>query len=573
MDALRPTIMGTRHMVSAGHYLAAHAGFEVLEAGGNAIDAGVATAIAIGVLQPDKVNCGGVAPAMIWLAERREMVTIDGLGVWPQAVTPEYFREHHGGRIPPGPVRSVVPAAPDAWLTALERFGTMSFGEVAAAAIRYARDGYPVHAQMAAYLEDRRPALERWPSSCAVFYPHGRALKPGEIFVQRDLARTLQHLADEEAAAAARGGRAAGLQAARDAFYRGEIARCIAEFHAASGGLLTREDLASFRVRLEAPVRARFGDYEVYACGPWCQGPVLPMTLNLLAGRDLVALGHNSTEYIHLLTQALSLAFSDRHHWFGDPRHVDVPIAGLLSRDYAAQRARLIRMERAYSAMPPPGDARGDGRPPSAPVPPPEPEGTLPGGDTSYACVVDRHGNAYSVTPSDGCEGAPIVPGLGLIVSPRGSQSWTDPRHPSCADAGKRPRLTPSPAIVLRGDRLFMPFGTPGGDVQPQAMLQVFLNIVVFGMDVQQALEAPRFSTYNFPGSFEPHPYLPGLVALEARVSGAVGAALARLGHRVHWWEDWTWLAGAACAIVVDPESGVLRGGADPRRPAYCLGW
>jgi gamma-glutamyltranspeptidase/glutathione hydrolase len=203
MDALRPTIMGTRHMVSAGHYLAAHAGFEVLEAGGNAIDAGVATAIAIGVLQPDKVNCGGVAPAMIWLAERCEMVTIDGLGVWPQAVTPEYFQTRHGGRIPPGPVRSVVPAAPDAWLTALERFGTMSFGAVAAAAIRYARDGYPVHAQLAAYLEDRRPALERWPSSSAVFYPHGRALKTGEIFVQRDLARTLQHLADEEAAAAA----------------------------------------------------------------------------------------------------------------------------------------------------------------------------------------------------------------------------------------------------------------------------------------------------------------------------------------------------------------------------------
>ncbi|MBC7779664.1 MAG: gamma-glutamyltransferase [Proteobacteria bacterium] len=576
MQTMRPPIMGTRHVVSAGHYLAAHAAFEILEGGGNAIDAGVAAGIALGVTQTEKVNFGGVAPIIIFRAETRELISIDGLGVWPRAITPDFFMKHHGGKIPATVLRSIVPAAPDAWLTALELHGTMSFGEVAAASIRLARDGFPMHALMSEFLKENESSYQRYPSSYPVFFPGGRAPEPGEVFRQTDLGRTLQYMADEERAAASKvksGGRGAGLQAARDAFYKGDIARAIVKFHAENGGLMSAEDLAEFRVRIEPTVSTTYAGVEVHACGPWCQGPVMPMTLNLLKGFDLKAMGHNSTPYIHRITEALKLAFSDRHHFFGDPRFVDVPIADLMSQAYADERARMIRADVAWPEMPPPGDPRNEGDARLAPMPIPEPADKSPLGDTSYACVVDRHGNAFSVTPSDGSNNSPLIPGLGIVCSGRGTQSWADPRYRASVAPGVRPRLTPNPALALKDGKVFMPLGTPGGDVQCQAMVQVFLNVVLFGMDPQAAIEAPRFSTYSFPGSFEPHPYFPGQLALEGRIDRAVGTALDGLGHQTFWWDDYTWLAGAPCAIVVDPVTGVRSAGADPRRPAYALGW
>src|SRR2546421_10156528 len=227
MKAFRPSITGTRHMISAGHHGAAHAGFCILEAGGNAVDAGVAAGICLGVLQTDIVNFAGVAPIMLWLAERREVITIDGLGVWPRAARLEVFHEKYGGRMPPGLLRAVVPAAPDAWITALERYGTMSFGDVAQAAIRYARDGFPMHALMADYIADNEEAYRRWPSNAAVYLPRGKPPAVNDLFVQEDLGRTLQYMADEERAHARRG-RGAGLDAARAAVYRGDIGRAIA---------------------------------------------------------------------------------------------------------------------------------------------------------------------------------------------------------------------------------------------------------------------------------------------------------------------------------------------------------
>ncbi len=576
MSTMRPPIMGTRHMVSAGHYLAAHAGFQILEAGGNAIDAGVAAGIALGVTQTEKVNFGGVAPIIIYRAETRELISIAGLGTWPARITPDFFMKHHGGKIPATVLRSIVPAAPDAWLTALELHGTMSFGEVAAASIRLAREGFPMHALMSEFLKENEASYKRYPSSYPVFFPNGRAPEPGEVFVQADLARTLQYMADEERAGAARAktnGRVAGIAAARDAFYKGDIARAIVKFHAEEGGLISAEDLAGFRVRIEPTVSTTFAGIDVYACGPWCQGPVVPMTLNLLKGHDLTALGHNSAQYIHRITEALKLAFSDRHHFFGDPRFVDVPIAELMSQAYSDARAKLIRTDRAWPEMPPPGDPRNQGDARLAPMPVPEPADKTPLGDTSYACVVDRHGNAFSVTPSDGSNKSPLVPGLGIVCSGRGTQSWADPRYRASVAPGVRPRLTPNPMLAMKDGKVFMPLGTPGGDVQCQAMVQVFLNVVLFGMDPQAAIEAPRFSSYSFPGSFEPHAYFPGQLALEGRIDAAVGAELDRLGHKTFWWDDYTWLAGAPCAIVVDPVTGVLSAGADPRRPAYALGW
>jgi gamma-glutamyltranspeptidase/glutathione hydrolase len=567
MTSHRPTIAATRHAIAAGHYLAATAGFQVLEAGGNAIDAGCAAGIALGVVQSDLVNCAGVAPIMVYLAETQEVVTIAGLGTWPKALDPELFMRRHDGRIPRGVLRTVVPAAPDAWITALRRWGTMPFGEVAAGAIRLARDGFPMYPLMAESLKRHEAEHREWPSSAAIYLPGGRLPQAGELFRQTDLAASLQYMADEEWAAAPRG-REAGLAAARDAFYRGDIAKKIVAFMRDEGGLLSAEDLASYQSPVGPPERRRFGDLEVFTCGAWCQGPVLLQTLALLEGSDFEGLGHNSADYIHRLAEALKLAFADREAYYGDPVQIEVPLATLISEEYAAERRQLIRADRAWPEMPPPGDLGRQARHFRASPGDPNPEP-----DTSYVCVADRFGNLFSATPSDGSYGSPVVPGIGLIPSNRGSQSRPDPRHPSGVAPGKRPRLTPNPALAIKGRDQFLPFGTPGGDVQTQAMLQVLLNLFVFGHDVQSAIEAPRFASYSYPSSFAPYDYYPGRLNVEGRIPEPVVAELKRRGHKIHRWPDWVWLAGAVCAIRVDKTRGVLEAGADPRRAAYALGW
>jgi len=571
--AHRPTIMGTRHMVAACQYLAAEAGFKILEAGGNAIDAGVATGIALGVVQPEYVNFAGVAPIIIYSAADDRVFTIPGLGTWPKAIARDHFKKHHAGKIPQGILRTIVPAAPDAWITALERFGTMSFGEVAQSAISYARDGFPVYPLMSEIITEHEAEYRMFPSNVALYLPQGRPPRTGEVFVQKALAATIQYMVDQENAARQRG-RAAGLAAARDAFYRGDIAQAIVKFQKENGGLLSADDLANYRSGFDAPVATSFGDIRLYACGPWCQGPSLLQALNLLDGAELRKLGQNSTGYLHRLTEAVKLAFADREVYFGDPRVIDVPMEQLLSRDYARERRAMIRPDRAWPEMPPAGDPRKLAAASARAGAPLMPENAFsaPELDTSHVSVIDRHGNVFAATPSDGSYNAPVVPELGIIPSPRGSQSWADPDHPSGVAPGKRPRLTPSPAIAIEPGKMKMPFGTPGGDVQTQAMLQVFLNIQLFGMDVQDAVEAPRGASYSYPGSFEPHAYHPGLLNLESRIDRATGEALGRLGHKIEWWPDWTWLAGAVCTVVADLETGVLKGGADPRRPSYALG-
>jgi gamma-glutamyltranspeptidase/glutathione hydrolase len=314
--------------------------------------------------------------------------------------------------------------------------------------------------------------------------------------------------------------------------------------------------------------------------------------LRLLEGLDLAALGHNSPAYVHLVTEAMKLAFADRERYYGDPRHVAVPGETLLSTGYAARRRELIRPDRAWPELPPPGAIPGfDGagllqggrsgagpgagepeRHPAAASPEAGAEPALPG-DTSYVCVVDGRGNVFSATPSDVSWEGPVIPGTGFCPSSRGSQSWAVPGHASALAPGKRPRLTPNPALALRRGRWVMPFGAPGGDLQPQGMLQVFLNHVVFGMPIQEAVEAPRFVTHSFPGSFEPHESFPGRLDLEEPLGRATGEALAGLGHRVQWLPPLSIRVAGVCAIVWDQEHGVLWGGADPRRAARAMGW
>ncbi|MHB8529114.1 MAG: gamma-glutamyltransferase family protein [Caulobacteraceae bacterium] len=552
LESFRPTITGSRHVVAAGHWLAAQAAFEILVSGGNAIDAGVAAGLALGVVQSEMVNIAGVAPIILYLAERHEVVTISGLGCWPRALDPQLFLRDHGGRIPEGLLRTVVPAAPDAWITALLRYGTMSFGEVAAAAIGLARDGFVMYPLMAQLIAAYADGYRRWESSAAVYLPLGAAPQVGEIFIQKDLAATLRYMADCEAAGAARG-REAGLMAARQAFYAGDIGRSIVAFHEANGGLLAMEDLAAFHVGVEPPVEASFAGSSIYACGPWCQGPALLQMLKMLSGTDLAALGHNSPAYLHRLVETVKLAFADRHAFFGDPRFVDVPLARLLDPGYCAGRAAEIDPGLAFPDMP---AADAD---------------SAPSLDTSCVAVIDKAGNAFSATPSDVSFDTPVIPGTGLCPSSRGSQSWADPTLPSGVAPGKRPRLTPAPFLALGADGRLAAFGTPGGDVQLQALLQAWLNLEVFAMTPQAAVEAPRFASFSFPDSFEPHMNFPGRLNLEARVSRETAVALAALGHDVASWPDFSWRAGAVCLARRRP-GGVLEAAADPRRPAYALG-
>ena len=329
-------IIGTRHMVSSANYLAAQVGFEILEAGGNAIDAGVAGGIALGVLQCEYVHFAGVAPIMIHLAATGETVSISGLGPWPKLASAAWFREHQGGRILSNIKRTVVPAAPDAWITALERYGTMSFADVAAAAIRFGREGFGFQSISHEVMSEAADTIRRYPQNAAIYLPNGDVPQPGTRFFQTDLANSIQYMADEEAAAARKGGRAAGLTAARDAFYRGDIAQKIVAYHKANDGWLREDDLSEFRVDVETPLSVRFGDTTVFGCRPWCQGPVLLQTLKILETIDLRSLGHNTPAYIHTLVEALKLAFADRHAYYGDPKFVDVPIDALLSDAYAA---------------------------------------------------------------------------------------------------------------------------------------------------------------------------------------------------------------------------------------------
>ncbi len=572
--AQRPALRGTRHMASAGHYGAAHAAFAVLEAGGNAVDAAVAGGIALGVLQPDIVNVAGVAPIMIRMADG-EVWTIAGLGGWPRGMDPEYFTRECGGAIPEGLLRTVIPAAPDAWITALARFGTMPFAEVVQAAIRFA-EGFPVYPLLANTIADYAGKYARWPSNAAIYLPGGKPPKLGEIFVQSDLAKTLRYMADEESAALARGGdRLAGLEAARDAFYRGDIAQAILRYHREEGGWLSAEDLSEYRSPVERAVSVRFAGADVYTCGPWCQGPLLGQALNMLDPAALRAAGHNSVDYMHRIIEVLKLAFADREAFYGDPALVDVPLAGLLDAGYGAARAALIDPLRAWPDMPPAGQPQGGAAAGlgagGAPLLTEAPSG--PPRDTSYISVVDRWGNSVSATPSDVSSDTPVIPGTGLCPSSRGSQSFTVPGHPSRAAPGKRPRLTPNPAMAVMPGQFVLPFGSPGGDVQSQAMLQVLLNILLFGMDPQDAVEHPRFATYSFPDSFEPHTYSPGRLCLEGLMDRRAGDALAARGHHVTWWPDRIWRAGAICAIQADQRSGILTAGADPRRASYAVGW
>ncbi|MEC8986992.1 MAG: gamma-glutamyltransferase, partial [Chloroflexota bacterium] len=463
-----------------------------------------------------------------------------------------------------------------AWLTALAEYGTMSLQQVLQPARELAQDGFPISNTAASLLQKLSATVDKdaaeWKSTFDLFAPEGKILEEGEILKQPDLARTFKRLIEAEQGAENKG-RKEAIMAARDLFYKGDIAKEIVDYSDSLGGLLSLSDMAEFHVEIENPTTANYKDYEILTCGPWSQGPVTAQVLQILENDDISAIPQNTPDYIHLLSQAFNLAFADRHEFYGDPDFIEVPIAGLLSKEYTKAQRNRISMQNAFTEMPDPGNPWiYEGKNGQNTLKHPDINRDRLEQDTSYTCVVDKWGNSFSATPSDAVFGSPIVPNLGLMISSRGTQSWLDPNHPSSVAPWKRPRLTPNPAMAFKNGRLFMPFGTPGGDAQCPAMVQTFLNVVEFGMNPQAAIEAPRFVPWNFPNSFWPHAYHPGLIHLEGRISREVGQNLSIRGHKVEFIDDWSPSTGAMSCILVDQQNGSLSAGADPRRDAYAIG-
>ena len=568
-----PVARGHHYVVSTGHELATLAAFEALENGGNAIDAGVAAILTLGVVYSDQVSVAGVAPMIMRLAETGEVVTIAGVGGWPRALDADAFIERHGGAIPLGVRRTVVPAAPDACIQALERWGTMTFRDVGARAVRYASQGFPRHPVMLDYVRSHADDYRHWPENVAIWMPGGAVPAPGERLIQADLGRTLQFLCDEERAAG--DDRMAGLAAVRRAFYRGDIASQVLAHQKENDGLLAADDLASFRCQIVPSVSRRFRwggeEVEVHTCGAWCQGPFLLEAISVAEAAGVSEHEYGTDAYLHTIAEALKLTLADREGYLGDPDFVDVPVDTLIGDAHAAERSKAIDPARASPGMPQPGNIRGHEAyvPPvatcEAPLKPPP--------DTSIVCVIDADGNGLCSTPSDTSWDTPVVPGTGLAVSSRGAQSWAVRGHPSCLAPGKRPRLTPNPCFALSPGRWIMPFGTPGGDTQIQANLQTLLGHLVFGLGLQDAVEAPRLVTHSHPDSFAPHAARPGLVTLEGRIDEATSDALAARGHRIERLDDWSHWTGGVCAVRKDLETGEIEGAADPRRMSRALGW
>lgn len=583
-ERTRPYVMGTRGVVVSGHHKASDAGLDVLKSGGNAVDAGVATVFAQAVTEFDRFGLGGEVPILIYSADKGRVVAVNGQGQAPRKATIEWFRANGLQAIPgdcflPAPVPAVVGSL----ILALEEFGTMTLEQVLAPAIRLADEGFAV---FPSYRDNLGRVADRmrsqWPSSAEVFLPGGELPDVGAVLLQKDLARTLQRLVDAERAASGEG-RAAGLRAAHDLFYRGEIAAEIVEFQKGfrctdangftSAGLLETDDFAAFRPAVEEPARTSYRGVEVYKVGFWSQGPVLLQSLNILEGYDVQGLGHNSAEYIHLIAEAMKLAFADREWYYADPDFVGVPERGLLSKGYAAERRGLIDLEKPSLQLRPGNPYPFQGETLAhAPIPETVPFRPDPPGTTGTR-VADAAGNVFSATPSGGWfTASPIMEGLGFVLGTRGQSFFLEEGRSNSLQPGKRPRTTLTPTLAMKDGKPFMAWGTPGGDAQDQVNLQFLLNVLEFGMDIQLALDAPLVQILDFPPSFFPRSTNPGAMRVESRMPPETVRRLEAMGHRVLPAGDWS--IGDATAVMVDAEHGVLYGAAGPRRDkSYALAW
>ena len=575
----RPVIMGTNGVVTAGHYLAAAAGFRILERGGNAIDAGVAAGFVESVVEPRSNGIGGEVPILLYSAAEGRPFAINGQGCAPKAATIEWFKANKIDIIPPdGFLPATVPAAFGSWATALMRFGTMRLKDVLEPAIEMSEEGFAMFPKFREEMEWMAPRfIEEWPTTEKIYLPNGRIPEVGEKIKNTDWANTFKKVVDAETKASA-AGRAKAIREAIDFYYKGEIAEKIVEFSGktpvkdVSGephtGLLTMDDFCSYRTKVEEPVSTNYRNYQVYKCNTWSQGPVFLQQLNLLEGYDLAHTGHSSPQHIHTVIEASKLAFADREKYYGDPDFVSVPLDMLLSKDYAEERRNLIDPRKASVELRP-GDA-----PPTVPIASVESDlsTSVHINDTTHLDVIDKEGNMMAATPSGGwIPSSPVVQGLGFPLGTRAQIFYLDSKHANALVPRKRPRTTLTPSLVLKDKKPFIVFGTPGGDKQDQWTLQFFLNFVDFGMNLQEAIDAPNFHSDHFPSSFYPHDAHPGHMTVEGRIGEDICSALSDMGHIVKVSDHWE--NGLVMAVKLDNDSGVISGVASPRHQmAYAMG-
>lgn len=539
--------------VATGHPLGTQAAERILRAGGNAIDAGVAAGLTLGVVQPDLVSVAGVAPIIMYDAATGAVTTQDGIGGWPAAADVDWMHHDHGDHVPEGLLRTVIPAAPASWIKALSDHGTMTFADIAQEARSAARDGFEVYPLLADFIAARRDKYARFPSTAAIFLPGGEPPRAGDIFVQPDLAWTLDQMVAAETACS--GDRRAGLAAARAAFYEGPVAQKITAFHAANGGLLTAADLAGYAVRSEPSLPVTFRDAQVHCCGAWCQGISMAQTLAMIEAAGPEAAYRDGRLDLHFLLEVLKRVFADREAHVTDPDYMEIPPEALLDPAFLARR--LASIGPTSDPLPAPGPALQTDDDSEAPF-------RVGCADTTHVSVIDSAGNIFSATPSDPSYDTVVIPGTGLSVSSRGSQSRSIPGHLNALAPGKRPRLTPNPVLALKDGKPWLALGTPGGDVQVQAMIQVLLHLLDGGLSAKEAVRAPRVATYAFPGSFAPHSVHPNRVLYEADLDPAQVADLQARGHDLEAWPETTWMAGGICLAMRD-DSGATAV-ADPRR-------
>ena len=534
-SAFRPSVMGRNGMVTSGHVLASQAGIQTMMAGGNAVDAAIATAAALGVVEPAGSGVGGDGFIFIYWAETGQVVAVNATGPAPCAATRETYLKNGG--IPMKGMRSVsVPGLVDGWLLAHERYGELKLEDVFAPAISLCEDGFPVSHRLAGGLRGANAAFAAEPDARAVFTNDGNPIPAGELLANPNLGTTLRKIAKD----------------GRAVFYEGEIAKTIDEFSRAYNGLLTAEDLANYHAHWADPIHVSYRGYEVYEMPPNSSGHILLQELNIVELFDLQTLGCNTAESVHLMVEAKKLAFADREKYMADPNWVDIPIEGMLSKSYAAEQAKRIDFEQAAVDVPAGGPEAHE--------------------DTTCFCTADHAGNLVCVLQSiqSGFGSGLIAGDTGILLNNRMTYWHLEEEHPNCLMPGKRVRHTMNPVIVTKDGKPVLACGTPGADTQVQTNLQLVTHVLDFGMTPQEAVSAPRWRSLQNPmESTIPHTCSNNL-QLENRFPSDTKEGLDRKGHELQIVGDWGG-PGSAQMIKVHPESGALIGGSDPRTDGYTV--
>lgn len=536
--ASRSEVIAPHAMAATSQPLATQAALDVLKKGGSAVDAAIAANAVLGLVEPTGNGIGGDLFAIVWDAETEKLYGLNASGRSPRSLTLEYFKEQGLESIPPhGPLPVSVPGTVDGWFELHDRFGKLPMNEVLAPAIGYAREGFPVSELISYYWQLSVPVLSRFPGFEETFTKDGRAPEKGEMWTNPALANTLERLAKE----------------GRDVFYEGDIARTIADYIEAQGGFLSYEDLAAHDSEWVDPVSTTYRGYELWELPPNGQGIAALQILNILEGYDLASMGHDSPEYVHRFVEAKKLVFEDRARYYADPDFADVPVERLISKEYAAERRKLIDPDRAARRVEAGGAA-------------------LEEGDTIYLTTADEDGNMVSLIQSNyrGMGSGMTPPGLGFILQDRGELFSLEEGHPNVYAPGKRPFHTIIPAFVTQDGKPYMSFGVMGGATQPQAHAQILIHMIDFGMNLQEAGDAPRIL---HSGSSEPTGEVMtdgGYVTLESGFSYETIRSLLGRGHRVGWARG---PYGGYQAILYDAEEGVYYGASESRKDGQAAGY